>query len=695
MKKIISTLVTLILLATFFATTAMAIGKYGVNLDSAAYNSNNPFSWGQCTWYAWGRANEKWGANVPARGNAGTWADSAIAAGWPVDSNPTVDSIAVWKGETLGGLGHVAYLERIEGDQIYITESNQRELEYTEGKYNRNTGSFVFDDGYSAWYSGGEYTVWDSRPLPDYYIHIVSTVSFNANGGSGAPGPLTKVAGIMPTIPTTTPTRVGYKFLRWNNSPDGTGAYNLQPGEAWGGDINITFYAIWQPTTGTLDLNGLLDGTQVGGLTNYGTCDVYINNSLVANDVADYCQPLPAGTTYRIDDIKAADGFSYDGLAPGSAALSGTIQSGVTADVRLKFNSCKLDINGWLDNEHSGTLLDYGTFDLYVNGVKIKDDTDDFSDLLPKGATYEIKDIKATPGHAYNGPYSGSLTGTIVSGQINVSLSFTTTGEISSDWITVDRLPGNINSAICDIEYRNTYQTTAQSSPGADWSQVPGSGNTTYVNDGNVWETEFAQQTSATCEFIGSYYYHYCGTGYGIEHFEDVANGYSTLHVAGSTNGNFAVVATQKDSCHDILQYELKHTAAPWEGQAAMCNDGRSDWWYIKYQYQSKKAVTTYDWTKTTDWTTTADSTATSVQYRYRLKSSLTKLALPANLTTIEDEAFAGAVMNAVIVPDSCTSIGSKAFANCSELLFVSVPMGTTIASDAFEGCGSVTVNER
>lgn len=449
--------------------------------------------------------------------------------------------------------------------------------------------------------------------------------------------------------------------------------------------------------TGILDLNGLLDGWQEGGLLDFGTCDVYINGSLAADrtNTTDYVDSLPAGTTYRITNIKANEGFSYDGLAPGSAPLSGTVQSGVTTDVRLKFNSCKLDVNGWLDNEECGTLLDYGTFDLYVNGVKIKDDTDDFWDRLPKGASYEIKDIKAAPGHVYNGPYSGSLTGTIVSGRINVVLSFSTTGEISSEWITVAKLPGNINSTICDIEYKNTYQTTAQSSPGVGWSQVPGSGNTTYVNDGNVWETEFAQQTSATCELVGSYYYHYCGTGYGIEHFEDVANGYTTLHVAGLTNGNFEVVATQKDSCHDILQYELKHTAAPWEGQAALCNDGRSDWWYIKYQYQSKKAVTTYDWTKTTDWTSTKDSTASSVQYRYRLKSSLTKLALPANLTTIEDEAFAGAVMNAVIVPDSCTAIGSKAFANCSELVFVSVPKGTTIAADAFEGCGSVTVNER
>lgn len=113
------------------------------------------------------------------------------------------------------------------------------------------------------------------------------------------------------------------------------------------------------------------------------------------------------------------------------------------------------------------------------------------------------------------------------------------------------------------------------------------------------------------------------------------------------------------------------------------------------YRYQNLKAVTYYTWTKTDDWTSAKDSAATPVQYRYRLKSFLTKLALTANLTAIEDETFEGTVMNAVIVPDGCTAIGSRAYANCSELVFLSVPKGTVIAADAFEGCGSVTVYER
>ena len=152
------------------------------------------------------------------------------------------------------------------------------------------------------------------------------------------------------------------------------------------------------------------------------------------------------------------------------------------------------------------------------------------------------------------------------------------------------------------------------------------------------------------------------------------------------------------DTLDGVMVYKLRWRADcgnQYAGYEATCGANRSSWWYLMYQYQPRVAVTNYTWTKTGNWTTTADSSATSVTYRYRLKSSLTKLDLPANLTVIEDEAFAGAVMNAVIVPDGCTAIGSKAFANCSELVFVSVPKETVIAADAFEGCGSVTVNER
>jgi surface antigen len=64
-------------------------------------------------------------------GNANQWDDDAIAAGIPVDTNPTPGSIAV---SNSGYYGHVMYVEAVNGNQIYIQQYNaQLNGQYSEG----------------------------------------------------------------------------------------------------------------------------------------------------------------------------------------------------------------------------------------------------------------------------------------------------------------------------------------------------------------------------------------------------------------------------------------------------------------------------------------------------------------------------------------------------------------------------------
>lgn len=80
------------------------------------------------------------------------------------------------------------------------------------------------------------------------------SVSFNANGGSGAPGAQVKVYNQTLTISSTRPTRAGYVFKRWNTNSSDTGtAYN--PGSQYASNANLTLYAIWNPIV-TYDANG-------------------------------------------------------------------------------------------------------------------------------------------------------------------------------------------------------------------------------------------------------------------------------------------------------------------------------------------------------------------------------------------------------------------------------------------------------
>ena len=72
---------------------------------------------------------------------------------------------------------------------------------------------------------------------------------------------------------------------------------------------------------------------------------------------------------------------------------------------------------------------------------------------------------------------------------------------------------------------------------------------------------------------------------------------------------------------------------------------------------------------------------------------ALPTLTLPAGLTEIGEEAFAGIAAEYVQVTENVVSIGSRAFADCGNLRETAIPAGVqTIADDALSGCTDVTV---
>jgi len=68
-------------------------------------------------------------------------------------------------------------------------------------------------------------------------------------------------------------------------------------------------------------------------------------------------------------------------------------------------------------------------------------------------------------------------------------------------------------------------------------------------------------------------------------------------------------------------------------------------------------------------------------------------LSLPASLTAIEAEGFAGGAFRFVKLPEGVVSIGSRAFASCPNLRHILIPAELTeIASDAFDGVEGLTI---
>lgn len=72
------------------------------------------------------------------------------------------------------------------------------------------------------------------------------TVSYNVNGGSGAPGNQTKWKDQTLTLSTTKPTRAGYSFLGWSTSSTATSA-TYAAGGSYTANAGVTLYAVWKP----------------------------------------------------------------------------------------------------------------------------------------------------------------------------------------------------------------------------------------------------------------------------------------------------------------------------------------------------------------------------------------------------------------------------------------------------------------
>lgn len=88
---------------------------------------------------------------------------------------------------------------------------------------------------------------------------IKYSVTFNANGGEGAPGGVIVKQGERATLPTTAPVRSGYTFLGWSSSSAAASA-EYAPGATMTPAANITLYAVWKKTECTVYYDCLTNG---------------------------------------------------------------------------------------------------------------------------------------------------------------------------------------------------------------------------------------------------------------------------------------------------------------------------------------------------------------------------------------------------------------------------------------------------
>ena len=132
--------------------------------------------------------------------------------------------------------------------------SNQVKLKTYDHTYSRGTSNW--SESCAMKLSGidrvgGTMTATTSYTVPKLDSY---TVSYNANGGTGAPSAQIKYYGKNITLSATKPTRTGYTFQGWATSAGGAVAY--QPGATYSANAGITLYAKWTAITYAVYYNG-------------------------------------------------------------------------------------------------------------------------------------------------------------------------------------------------------------------------------------------------------------------------------------------------------------------------------------------------------------------------------------------------------------------------------------------------------
>ncbi len=162
--------------------------------------------------------------------------------GWISLSYASLESSALYSivYDANGGTGAPAAQTKLHGADLALSAVLPVKPGYTFAGWGLSPDTMT-----CAYGPGGTYTNNASVTLYAVWIdQITYAVTYDANGGTGAPAPQSKIHNENLTLSSVQPTRSGYTFAGWGLTPDATTcAYG--PGYTYTANAPITLYAVW------------------------------------------------------------------------------------------------------------------------------------------------------------------------------------------------------------------------------------------------------------------------------------------------------------------------------------------------------------------------------------------------------------------------------------------------------------------
>lgn len=170
-----------------------------------------------------------------------------------------------------GGSGDI-YTDYVQYKSAYTTRAN----------WFKRTGHTFTGWNEASNGSGTDWTDYINKPWTWTYTKSITlfaqwkintyTVTYNANGGSGAPSSQTKTYGQALTLSGTKPTRPNYTFKGWSPNKSAVSA-EYTAGGSYYTDSSVTLYAVWELAYWSPKINNisLARCNSDGTLNSYGT----------------------------------------------------------------------------------------------------------------------------------------------------------------------------------------------------------------------------------------------------------------------------------------------------------------------------------------------------------------------------------------------------------------------------------------